>query len=324
MNETQSIIKFWKLSREASQPVKKFALATVVRVQGSSYRRPGAKMLITEEGRVVGCVSGGCLERDLIRRAMDAIASQTPKLLRYDTRSDSEDDEAETYVKTVGLGCEGVIEIFLNPAPETQLKFLENSLRESATTSLSLPLPDGTEYVDVLKPIQKLMIFGAGHDAVPLVEIANLLGWQTTVVDCRSAFPTPRTFFAKADYFIKSEPDQAVNRVEVSEGTVVVTMTHNYEHDRMIIREILKKKQPIYLGMLGPKVRSERLVQSLEAEGVPLVRDHLYYPVGLDIGGNSPESIALSIAAEIQAVLSNRDGSHLKNRVGSIYSNQPR
>ena len=321
MHENRRILE---LARKAESAGEKFALATVVRVKGSSYRRPGAKMLILQSGEIAGSVSGGCLERDLIRRAGEAMTREESKLLCYDTRSDSDDSDAEAYVTSVGLGCEGVIEIFLNPAPRAHLEALASSLDTRSDVDFGIALPDGSHFTDKILRLPQLVIFGAGHDAVPLAKMAALLGLEVSVIDCRSSFPTPHSMFSTVDSLIRGEPETIVEKLSIGDHSLIVTMTHNYEHDHLILAQVFKRcapGAPAYVGMLGPKSRSERILQSIEAEGISFNSSRLHYPVGLDIGGDTPESIALSIVAEIQCVLSKRKGGFLRERVGSIHPN---
>jgi xanthine/CO dehydrogenase XdhC/CoxF family maturation factor len=213
-----------------------------------------------------------------------------------------------------------VIEIFVNPEPQSHLEAIESTIQSRKKREFTLDLPDGSVFVETLEPTRRLVIFGAGHDSVPLSKMASILGWEVSVVDCRSSFPTPAGLFNSVDFFVRSEPDQVLTKTYLDEDTLVVTMTHNYEHDRSILKQILTKTQPAYLGMLGPKSRSERLLESLEAEGLKIDRRLLRFPAGLDIGGNHPEAIALSILAEIQCVLSNRAGGALRERAAPIHS----
>ena len=314
MNENRRILQLWQ---EASHARKKSVLATVVKVEGSSYRRTGARMLIVEGGEIAGCVSGGCLERDLIRRASNL--NEEPVLMRYDTRSDSESSEAEIFLETIGLGCEGVIEILLDPKPERQLAPIKKVMSDRKKENLTLELPNGVLYRETLAAPPQLVIFGAGHDAVPLCQMAADVGWDVTVVDCRSSFPTPAQYFAEADLFIQSDPETIFDKLKIDEDSLMVTMTHNYEHDRIILGEILARTSPAYIGLLGPRTRSEKLLTSLDPVKVKTNFSKLHFPVGLDIGGDNPQAIALSILAEMQSVLAGRGGAPLSQRNGPIH-----
>ncbi len=160
-----------------------------------------------------------------------------------------------------------------------------------------------------------LVIFGAGHDAVPLVNIAKQIGWHVTVADGRPAY-AKASHFPGADRVVHIHPDDPLARLEIGPQTAVVLMTHNYPQDGKLLQRILPLA-PRYLGILGPKARTERLFKEL---GAPFGESSMHAPAGLDIGADTPESIALSIAAEIQAVISNREGAMLKHRDNPIHA----
>jgi xanthine dehydrogenase accessory factor len=315
MNENRSILAAFKKAKQAGVAA---ALATVVKVTGSAYRRPGAKMLITADGEISGSISGGCLERDLIRRARRAMDRLEPTMVRYDTRGDGDEDENALRIQSGGLGCEGVIEIFINPAPDEHLASLERAHRERQNVEFPVVLPDGEEFRDVLSPPVSLIIFGAGHDAVPMARLAQAIGWQTTIVDCRSSFSMPRRLFGDVGAFISCDPERILERVEIPSESLAFLMTHNYEHDRAILKQIVG--HPLkYIGLLGPRARSERLLSEIEKEKIRIPSDRLHFPMGLDIGGETPQAIALSALAEAQAVLSGRKGEFLRERPGPIH-----
>lgn len=355
MKELQEILeKTAQLSAD-----QKAILATVVDVKGSSYRLPGAKMLILENGDTFGTVSGGCLEVDVLERARKVLKNGRPQIFVYDTT-----DELDS-VFSLNMGCRGVIRILLEPVRNNKLlDFLRNcyekNLHGIAATLIS---GDKTEigkrlffngngfvtgdlkYEQILKDLQKtdksfikkydfgelffeyiappveLNIFGAGADAVPLAEIAKNLGWRVSVFDHRTAFVN-RERFANADEIIISRPENAEQNIKMSENSVAVVMTHNYEHDKNLLQFLLKSNAK-YVGSLGPKHRAENILEEFSAAGISFSAgelEKLYAPVGLDIGADTPEAIALSIIAEIQAVLSKRNGGFLRDRKGSIYA----
>jgi xanthine dehydrogenase accessory factor len=160
-----------------------------------------------------------------------------------------------------------------------------------------------------------LVIFGAGHDAIPLVNIAKQIGWHVTVADGRPAY-AKASRFPGADRVVHIRPDDPLAGLDIGPQTAVVLMTHNYPQDGNLLRRILPLA-PRYLGILGPKARTSRLFAEI---GAPINGAPLNAPVGLDIGADTPETIALSIAAEIQAVLSAREGGMLKLRDSSIHA----
>ncbi len=155
---------------------------------------------------------------------------------------------------------------------------------------------------------------------MPLAEIAKNLGWRVVVFDHRTAFAN-RERFANADKIVISRPEDVAENIKIAENSVAVVMTHNYEHDKNLLRFLLKSNAK-YVGSLGPKRRAENILQEFSAAGILFSADELekfYAPVGLDIGAETPEAIALSIIAEINAVLSKRRGGFLRDRKGSIY-----
>jgi xanthine/CO dehydrogenase XdhC/CoxF family maturation factor len=193
---------------------------------------------------------------------------------------------------------------------------------DNRSTVKAYPLPTGKAevFIEVIQPPVPLMIFGAGHDAVPLVRLAQELGWYVTIVDSRQADAT-RERFPSADEVILARPENISDRVRVDNRTVAVVMTHNYLHDLELLKTLLPS--PVeYLGILGPKSRTEKLLQDLQEQGITPTEpqlQRLYSPVGLDIGADTPEEIALSIVAEIQAVLANHSGGSLRNKLGPIH-----
>ncbi len=372
MRELQAIIEEFE---EAERDGKTTALATVVNVKGSTYRQPGARMLMTKEGQMVGSLSGGCLENDVFEQAQGVMASGDPLVVKYDTTSD------EDIVWGLGLGCNGIVEVLIERLPQERelnsVTFLQACLRRrqlgvlarvfytegqvSATVGDCWMLhPDGTVisnitdvelatsifhdakialdnnqstgklyelpagrvevFIEVIQPPVPLVIFGAGHDAVPVVRFAKELGWHVTLVDGRDAYAT-KARFPWADAIILSRPESIHLRVPLHQGTVAVVMTHNYLHDKELLKTLLFS--PLrYLGLLGPKHRSDRILEELREEGLRLTNvqlGRLYAPVGIDIGADTPEEIALSIIAEIRAVLANRSGGLLRDRIGPIH-----
>ena len=369
MKELCEILTAYEMIRQQGETA---ALATVVAVSGSSYRRPGARMLLTTDGWVAGGVSGGCLESDVSARARAVMESGQADIVTYDTTEDGD------IVFGVGLGCRGVIQILIEPLTGSRpdLEFLSalaqrreagvcatvfrsegnnsthlgNRLLLSQTGSVYGGLVDAilaarvrsdagdvlvsgisgvreyamsggfvSVFLEALLPPQSLVIFGAGHDAPPLVRLAKELGWYVTVADARPAYATAARF-PLADAVLVCPPEEAVRRLPLDTGTAVVLMTHNYLHDRALLKHWLSSSIR-YLGVLGPKRRMERLLSELPPETVTdEALSRLHSPVGLDIGADTPETIALSIIAGIQAVAAGRTGGFLRDRSGPIYS----
>ncbi len=282
---------------------EKAILATVVDVRGSGYRLPGARMLMLADGRTFGTVSGGCLEADVLERAKKVLASGQAEVFTYDTT------ENEDSVFSLNMGCRGVIQILLEPVS-----------KDSPLISEMRAAYDNREASENVEPPIAVMLFGAGADAVPLVRIASELGWQVTVYDHRPAFLTEERF-PSAKKIVLQNVDEPLTEFASDRRTAAVIMTHNYTRDCFVLPALLNS-DAFYIGALGPKRRTEQILEELTANGenfTPEQLSRLYAPVGLDIGADTPEGIALSIIGEIQSVLANRDGGHLRNRKGSIY-----
>lgn len=352
MDESQTILQaFEQLLSEG----RSAALATVVRVAGSSYRRPGARMLIAMDGRCWGGVSGGCLERDVSRRGRQVIETGTPQVNRYDTSDD--------FGPGTALGCAGIIDILIervsihcpgpfpalhrvirnqsvevlgtvidtstgSPVMATRHTLAEDisqshpAIREALTEIArsgvgGLRVCDGAEiFFEVLRPPQNLVLYGGGPDVVPVMGIAKILGWHVTVVTSH-AIVGYRERFAAADVVGVGTDDDPLGGVAIHSGAAIVLMTHHYARDLLLL-PLLFRTSPAYIGLLGPRRRAERLVSecpNLLAEAVV----QLHAPVGMDVGADTPQAIALAIIAEIQAVLANRPSLSLKDRPGPIY-----
>jgi xanthine dehydrogenase accessory factor len=360
MDELSAILNMW---RGLEGPNRDAVLATVVHVKGSSYRRPGARMLLVPDGRRVGSISGGCLEGEVSRRAWWFTEAGAPVVRVYDTSSD---DDA---VWEFGLGCNGVVHVLLerlqsaatletleflaahqaggtpavvstviraasgfaigdrllldgnnNPSGTLAGSAMEQAILEHARDVLRrresrlVHLGHIQVFVEWLGPPPSLVIFGGGHDAIPLVAVAAELGWDVTVADGRPAY-TCLERFPGARRTVLMRAENLLEGVVIGPDTAVVMMTHNYPLDTRVLPRILAAR-PRYLGMLGPRVRTERLFAEL---GLPLPT-WVHAPVGIDIGSNTPAAIAVSIAAEIQAVLNHRSGGKLKFRSGTIHA----
>lgn len=311
-------------------------LATVIRVGGSTYRRPGARMLLSLQGQCAGSISGGCLEDELRQKAWWR-TENGPTVVTYD--STAEDDEVEW---GFGLGCNGVVEVLLErldaesvayltrleqwqterltgslattrdarrlSLDETGCHYGDESLLDGATLALAVghSLCQEGVFFEFVAPPQRLVVFGAGHDVVPVVHLATgLLGWHVVVVDGRSQVLHPERFPGAQlvrEYALASlHPQDAV-----------VLMTHSLEADRCLLPQVLASRAG-YIGLLGPRRRTERL---LESEPFP---ERLHAPLGLDIGADNPEEIALSLIAEIRAWSTGRGGGALTLRSGPIH-----
>jgi len=313
-------------------------LVTLTSVQGSSYRRPGARMLVTEGGARIGSISGGCLEEDLVERSRRVAARRQAEVVTYDTSAEND------LVWGVGLGCHGVIKILLEPLPprprwtqalsrnllEGRSTLLESTWDASAGT-LGTRLFEGPNpgkaaavpgiFLDQVNPAPALTIFGAGDDARPLAWIALELGWRVTLADPRPAMATPERFpgtFAQ----VLGPAEELVARASPPAGSLAIVMTHHYRHDVPLVRDLMPRPLA-FLGLLGPRRRTERILADLERGGLLVteaMRSRLHAPVGLDIGADAPEEVALSIVAEMTASLTGRDARPLKDRQLPIHA----
>lgn len=298
MKEIKEILKHVAALNEGEKAI----LATVVDVRGSGYRLPGARMLMLENGDTFGTVSGGCLEADVLERAKKVLKSGVAETFTYDTTGD------EDSVFSLNMGCRGVVDILLEPIA-----------KDSELITKMRAAYEHREPNDEFETPIAVMLFGAGADAVPFVRIAAELGWQVTVHDHRPAFLTEERF-PDAQKLILQPVDESP-QIQADDRTAGVIMTHNYARDRFILPELLDSNA-FYVGALGPKRRTEQILEEIAANGRTFTEDklaRLFAPVGLDIGADTPESIALSIIGEIQSVLKNRKGTSLRYRQGSIY-----
>lgn len=310
-------------------------LATLVTVQGSSYRRPGARLLFTANGIRIGSISGGCLEEDVLVRARRVLETGQAETVVYDTTSEND------LVWGVGLGCHGVVRVLLEKivsTPGWARVLAANTARRRPTaltvvhggaevaqwgTRLAAPGdcadPDAL-FLDEIAPPTALVIFGAGDDAQPLARLAHELGWEVTIADPRAAFAQAGRF-PTAHRCVVAPADRLVAAVNPGPDVLAVVMTHHYVHDVPLLRELLTRPLT-YLGLLGPRKRAERIVADLKQTGLALTdeqRARLHAPVGLDLGADSPEQVALSILAEMHAVLKQRDARSLRERVRPIH-----
>lgn len=368
MKEQRAIVDAF---RKTDVTLRKTALATVVKVRGSSYRSPGARMLITDDGKWVGSISGGCLEGDALRKARQVMRDKTPITVTYDTSEDSNQNLG------IGLGCNGVIDVLIEPVnlendnnpiklferllsveePVALATVFSNSLYQgekfliSANKEIFIPfsdarlnatvLPDlyslfetkrseaktytfeGTDlevFVELIQPSVSLMIFGGGFDARPVSQLAKSLGWEVTVTDECVAHIAP-VFFPAADKLSLCQREFIDRDFDITPFTACVLMSHNYEYDRDVLKKLLSTATP-YIGILGPRKRFDKMIEEFEAQGIRLQGHDLHRihsPIGLDIGAEAPDEIALSIISEIQGKFANRSGGFLKYRNAPIH-----
>jgi xanthine dehydrogenase accessory factor len=367
MATLRAIVDALESAARKDEPV---VLATVVRITGSSYGGVGTRMVIRVDGSTVGIVSGGCLETDLAEHARRVHQSGAPELVTYDTRAD--DDAAWG----LGLGCNGLIDVFLEPlagANAAELAaMLKNAKDSSVKSVLATVIVSGdaaiagahaliqgdrvttagewgtletiahlmtnapsafkerrrgivTEFqnasiaFEVITPAINVVICGSGPDVVPLVRFAGELGWNVTVVDHRPVNEEHAARFPFARVIECAEPGEVARLSGISEHSAAVVMSHHYARDLEYVRALLDSDAH-YIGVLGPRARSERMLADMNAAGDE-IRDgeRLHAPIGLNIGGDGPDGIALAIVAEVSAVMTGSEVKHLRDHSGALH-----
>jgi xanthine dehydrogenase accessory factor len=335
MMERRQIVRLWRQGGAA-------VLATLVRAEGSSYRRPGARLLLSGRGEYAGTISGGCLETEVLRKAT-WLVREGAVVERYSTMFD---DTAEV---PFGLGCGGVVDLLLEPGDTPECRALMAALErglagEEVMVLTWLPYKGGglrravlagsgdftfaseglTEsdlvearagvlrrswvesmpeemFVERIAAPQRLFVLGAGDDAKPLVSMGALLGWSVTVLDGRAQLARAERFPGAERVAVVSSASEDVMGIRPTDA--VVLMTHSYEQDRELLAAVLPLR-PRYLGLLGARHRSSLLVSEVAVmlgRTLAACCEQIYAPVGLDLGGDGPEAIALAVIAEVQA-----------------------
>ena len=335
-------------------------LGTVIATEGSTYRKPGAMMLIAADSSYHGLISGGCLEADLASHAREVFADGNTRKVCYDM------SHGDDFAWGLGLGCDGVIHLMLQRLDGNSgfgfLATLEQAWEAKSSGLLSLVTassdpgftaggfalhcgaefnagepelmqsmhsPEGSLFssghdmsrrywqdaietgrgkVDVLlipvMPPPAILICGAGHDALPVARLAVEMGWRCTIVDHRPGFARTDRFPASCSIRVL-QTDELSAVIDLERIDAAILMTHHLGHDRSYLSQVVEATVS-YIGLLGPRARRDRLLDEIGASDV-----HVHGPAGLDIGAEMPESIALSIIAEIHAFLNRRDGSML-------------
>ena len=336
------------------------AMATVVRIDGSAYRRPGAKLLVEESGATRGGVSGGCLEADVREIAMTVMREGVSRLRHYETGTD------DRTVWGLGLGCNGSVDIFVQPLTSEDTLNVARHVRTllagdapfavstivrgpAAARGRLLVARDGPPvgstgtpgldheitrraeallaagesncydiestgvFTEVHVPPPRLVICGAGDDGISLSAHASQVGFRVTVIDHRPAYLAPERF-PDAER-IDRRPADGLEGIPLGPRTYVVAMTHSFAHDREWVRRLLRTDAP-YIGLLGPRARRDQILEQIDAMGT----DRLFAPVGLDLGADGPEQVAVSILAELLAVRASSVPRHLREKDGVIHA----
>ncbi|BDI28776.1 hypothetical protein CCAX7_008270 [Capsulimonas corticalis] len=369
MKELQSILSAYRDITRVAAPA---ALATVVKTEGSAYRRPGARMLVRDDGSRVGAISGGCLEADVVERAKQVIATGVSQFVRYDARGSNGDLIFEA-------GCDGAIGILIEPIdraaraldyiahcmdarksgamatvfqaggewsetigarvtvdsdgvissdiddPELVLAIQYNAweaMKDGVRRTCVHETPKGVQeiLIEPIEPPVALVICGAAPGSIPLARLAAQMGWRVTIADTRADTIDPETV---PDAALVTAPRlNLLNAVTIDARTAAVVMTHNYEWDLALLTHLLPSPAR-YVGLLGSRKRAARVSGDLLDARLALTsrqQDRFHSPAGLDIGSETPEEIALSIIAEIQAAMSDRAGGALRDRREPIHS----
>lgn len=269
-------------------------LATVVATRGSSYRKPGARMLVTREGWQAGSISGGCLEADVVRRAAWWVEQGVPRVHTWDTSADGE----------AALGCGGEVDVLLEPfrADSDVARALVDVVERRHEVTLTLRLPNGQPWTQRLRPPPRLVLCGAGHDARPVHAMATTLGWDVHVADWRQGNVMPSRFPGAATHLVAPG---ALASLPLEAGCAVIVMSHHLVYDAKVLEVVLASPLPAYVGLLGPTKRAKELLEVLP-KSLPLER--LHAPVGLALGGEGPAAVALGILAEVHATLHGATG----------------
>jgi xanthine/CO dehydrogenase XdhC/CoxF family maturation factor len=317
----KELIQIIQQVKELQKSGRKFVLATVVQVDGSAYRRPGARMLISEEGDWWGGISGGCLEGDILKKAQLALYSQEYKSITYDTR------EEDPFALGIGLGCQGVIEIHINPFQNQinqLITALEDHFQGNVAHTLSIcyagdfqiSLEEAAEshaskwaedtFTEFLPAPMTVWLFGNQFDSHAFIQQAALLSWRVNWVGVLSKMKANLPVNGRSSY---------EDFGTIKNSDYVVMMTHDLDKDVKILQRLIElPTKPAYVGILGPKKRFEKLENHFEADLVTQLP--IATPIGLDLGAEGPEEIAISIMAEILSIKNNRNGQrlHLRNR----------
>ena len=302
------------------------ALAVVVRIEGSAYRRPGARLLILEEGEGLGGISGGCLEEDVRLTGREVIRSGEPRFKHYETGSD------ESRVWGLGLGCNGQVDVFVQrvatPAEREPWKRVRERLEGDAPFTLATVIRgpragairllgegergEAGAFEEAFVPPPQLLVCGAGDDAIPVAAAAASVGFRVMVADHRPAYLSAERF-PDARGRLHRRPDEG--EAPLGPDGFAVVMTHSLKHDREWARRLLAARVR-YVGLLGPRGRTDAILEGLGEAA----RERVWGPVGLDHGAEGPEQIAVSIVAELMAVRSGRAPRHLRGKEEAVHA----
>jgi xanthine dehydrogenase accessory factor len=326
---------------KANKKGLKTVMATLVALEGSSYRKPGVRMLVLEDGTMTGALSGGCVEKEILRQSESVFQTNQPKMITYDGRyrlgcegrlyiliEPFHPDEAlilefekaleerkAFQIKTVYSKQEGVNDNWgslITFAKDNWLGFSKAANREAKESSTALI------FNQQLEPCFRLVIVGAEHDAVQLCLSASILGWEVVIITNATNQKTALDF-PGVHQLIKVEPNE-LQLNGVNHHTAIVLVTHSYAKDLQYLIA-LKETQPVYIGLVGAMKRGQKLINDF-VEHHPLVEedflDKIHGPAGLNIGAQTPQEIAVSICSEILAITRQQKPDFLKNKRASF------
>ncbi|MFY0629011.1 MAG: XdhC family protein [Flavobacteriaceae bacterium] len=335
LHELKDIIGSAKVAKEQNI---KTVFVSVVALDGSSYRRPGVRMSVQENGKMIGAVSGGCVEKEVLRQAQSVFETNTPKLMVYDGR--------------YRLGCEGILYILIEPF-DPELGFYEafeqqrisrksfkistkyskdESKRFQGVSTFYLndiafsvyPKNNTDRSLDVftqtIQPGFKLIIVGSEHDAVQLCKYASMTGWEVDVIAPPDDPKRIENFPGAAQYFGIDEIE--FGKFHFDSQTAVMLMTHSYVKDLKYLSAIVSQEVIQYVGLLGPSKRREKLMNELIEKNEEIsfsFFDHLYGPAGINIGSETPQEIAIAIIAEILSVIRAQKPISLRDKTSGIH-----
>ncbi len=339
MSSVEEAQKIFQAIRDAELSGHPSCLLMITTVKGSAYRRPGAKMMMAQDGRMVGTLSGGCLEGDLYHWAEEVMKTQRPEIRHYNLVEDE--------MWGLGIGCKGEIDVLIEPITRHRSFWLgfSETLQSQSGILLALELPDGERFYqevsrervslggklsgdlseqsfpmhgktvhhdtaiwDYLVPPAKLIVAGAGQDAKPVVELAHRVGFEVYVLDSRQLFNNPREFPGASKWMTD---DKALGESDDHHGAFCLIMNHHQARDEKALALALHS-QPRYVGVLGPLSRTRDMLKNLGVNsltGIPL-----FAPVGLDLGAETPEEVALSIVSQVMMMRQETEGGHLTGR----------
>ena len=322
-NRLAALLANWFPEKDSCQ----WVLASIIETQRSSYRKAGAMMLINSLGKSYGLLSGGCLEADLKRQAQKCWQGETNLTVCYDMQDDSD------IAWQLGIGCGGLVKVLLQPINHDNnyldLLTLKNQLDNRSACFYHLDTVNthatsdsnnqvvfqgdsSLEPLITINPAPALVIFGGGIDAQPLVKIAHTLGWFICLVDSRAAYARS-AYFKEADLVINQDYHELEQSLLLPKADAIVIMHHNVSLDARAL-QLVKRQTTLatasYLGLLGPQHRTEKVLAQAQILSTDLP-NKLANPIGFDLGGELPESIALAVLSQAHAAIEQASGKSL-------------